>query len=164
MAGVMTLRLGRTPAAGGGGAPVVNEADGVVTTLQRTSTQTISSTFTAVSWSSAVTDSLGAWSSGSPTIVTVPSAKTGVEVTIHLGWSDNSDSNRNWRLSINSTVVEQHYGKAFDRSPSSASTRRLSVSPGDTLKVELSQNGFGGASLYDSAAGMTPSVEFKWFA
>jgi len=150
---------------GSGGAAVVDEADGVVTQLQRTTTQSINTgTFTVVPWSSAIVDSLGAFSGGSPTIVTVPSGKTGVEVTFHTGWADNSTNSRATRLYINSTVVDANYAKALDRSATVFTTRRHTVAPGDTLKVEVFQDTGGALNLFDSLDGFTPTIEFKWFA
>jgi len=134
-----------------------------LTILQRTSTLSTTSTFTAVPWSSAITDPAAAWSAGSPTIVTTPSTATKVDALIHLAWaSGTSNTDRMSRLLINGTVVEQHSYKALDRAPGHHMTRRYSVSPGDTLSVEVAQSD-STLDFYDAADGMTPYVQFRWW-
>lgn len=136
-----------------------------LTILQRTTAQSISdSTWTLVSWSSAITDPVAAWSSGSPTIVTTPSGAAFVDVLLYLCWGDNANNSRRSRIYINSTVQEYHHYPALDRCPHHHPTRRYAVSAGDTLKVEVWQNTGGALNFYDSLDGsFTPTVQFRWW-
>jgi len=136
------------------------------TVVQRTSTQSISNgAFVAVSWSSALTDPLGAFSGGSPTIVTVPSGITGVEALIYTAWAGGSGE-RAVRLLKNGTVIDANYPMKSDtgQSPSHSCTRRFAVTSGDTLSWEVFQTSGAALFFYSSVTGHTPYAQFKWIA
>lgn len=139
---------------------------GSYTILQRTTAQSISnSAWVAASWSSALVDPLGAWSSGSPTIVTVPSGITGVECLLYAAWASSSTGDRCVRLSLNGTVIDANYVMKSDgNSGSHTSTRRYAVSAGNTLMWEVIQFSGGALNFYDSTQGYTPYAQFKWIA
>lgn len=138
-----------------------------LTILRRTSTQSITaSTWTAASWSSAITDPVAAWVAGSPTIVTTPSGAAFMDMVFHPAWADGGlSNNRGSRLLINGTVQEYHYYKSFDRSPQHHPTRRYAVSAGDTVGVEIwHDSSTNPLNFYDSAdASTTPTVQFRWW-
>ena len=151
----------QTPSGGGGGALPS------LTILQRSSNQSISNVSTTdVSWdASPIQDDVGAFSSGSPTILTVPSGYTKVRVTAHISWESNNSGQRYVDLQVNGTTIDTNWYLPASESTHSFVTRWHTVAASDVLKLRVFQSSGGSLNFAGAGSGYGwPYMQVEWAA
>lgn len=146
-------------ATGGGGSSLLT------TTLQRTTSQSIAtSTDTTVSWdTTAVNDDVGAFSGGSPTILTVPSGYTKARATMYGIWASSSIGARRHYLLINGTIVQADFSAAQFESGQTSMFRWFTVASGNTISFQVRQNSGGNLNFAPTGGFATPAtVQVEW--
>lgn len=151
------------------GNPTITATSGSVgalpalTILKRSTAQSINnSTWTKVSWdTTAVQDDVGAFSSGTPTQVTVPSGYTKVRTTSYVVWSNDSVSVRLQRLDVNSTTVRFIGDSAVFESGHTMVDRWRTVAAGDVLEILVNPGG-ATRSIQGTGFGTPTEVQFEW--
>lgn len=133
-----------------------------LTVLQRTTTQAVSNvTVTNVSWDTTVIiDNVGAFSSGTPTRITVPSLYTKVRLSWGITWASNSTGGRWLILQKNGSEIERRVIQGFGESGMELNTRWLTVAASDYFEFFVYQS--SGGSLNITPAGPSVYVEAMW--
>jgi hypothetical protein len=137
-----------------------------LTILQRTTSLSINNaTWTSVIWDSAVVqDDIGAFSSGTPTIVTVPSGYTKVRFTCYSVWANNSTGFRYTAILKNGTTTLEATSKSAVNEPGGGvCTRWYTVTPTDTIEFQVHQTSGGALNFSPTAGFATPAyIQFEW--
>lgn len=139
----------------------------LLTELQRSTNQSIANnTTTSISWdTSAIRDDVGAFSAGSPTLVTVPVGYTRVKITVNLNWASNSTGVRFVIALKNGATVTQPsviVAAAFE-SCATATSPWLTVTAGDTLEIQVRQSSGGNLNLNGGSGTFNNTLcEFEW--
>jgi hypothetical protein len=142
----------------------------LLTILTRSTNQSINnSTWTAISWdTSAVQDDVSAFSSGTPTLVTVPSGYTRVRITGNTGWENNSTGNRYDRITKNGTAdgntILVETGAALNESNKNWCSRWLTVTTGDTLTLMVIQTSGSAKNFSGTGFPAASFIQFEWAA
>ena len=134
-----------------------------MTVLRRAAAQSIpNATFTEVAWDSEDTDPLNAWASGSS--ITVPAGIAWAKVTAYVCWANNSTGKRYVRM-MNSTTGAYLSGDirdAANESKASIATPWVQVTPGDVLKLLISQDSGAALNLLGTGYGSPTRISVEW--
>lgn len=137
-----------------------------LTIVSRAADQTISNgSWTAVSWDTKVQDDVGAFSSASPTVLTVPDGYTRAKCVAYTVWNNNSTGQRFMRIDkahagSTATLKVLVLAAAFE-SGETIPTRWLSVAPGDTLSVLVIQSSGANLGLAGTGDGFAVPSDFQ---
>lgn len=116
------------------------------TDVRRTTLQSITaSTWTVVSWSSAV-DVGGLWSAGSPTQVTIQHPGWYI-VTAHINWTNGNSGVRQIRLRLNGATIERTT-VTYSTNPQHVLSVERQFTVGDVLKVAVRHTHSSSLSVY----------------
>lgn len=121
------------------------------------------SVLTDVSWGAA-TDELGAWSAGSPTILTVPTGVSKIRLTVETGWASDATGSRMMIVYKNGSTFSPGFPRDERAAAGTLNTTAtctspvLSVAPGDTFKVQVQQTTAGAIALKAASASLTMEV------
>lgn len=150
------------PVSGGGG---VFSTPSLLIVQKTTNQGTANGTWTTISWdTTAVQDDLGAFSSGAPTQITVPSGITKMRALVYGVWVSNSSGLRGIRLTKGGTPMHYKFWNANLDSPDQMQTRWLTVAAGNVFTVDVIQASGGFLSFAGGAAGsgLESYVQVEW--
>jgi hypothetical protein len=150
------------PLAASAGAPAV-------TIAQKQSTSAIANnTFVMNSWGSSdvIRDDVGAWSSGSPTRLTVPSGYGHIRITGRYAWAANATGGRWLNTYKNGSFLHGIMGPATasDTNRATYISNWMAVTTGDYFEVNFGQTSGGNLNLGGSATpgGDAASLQIEW--
>lgn len=136
------------------------------TLLERTSSQSIpDADRTPVEWGSAAYDTVGAWSSGAPSDIVVPTLADYARVTCSLTLASNATGRRELISLVDGSPTVGHLRQLKAASPSSDTTLEESsaimpVTSGAVITIEVLQNSGGSLDLRSGAAVW---LQVEWF-
>lgn len=139
------------------------------TILRLTANQTVNaSAWTSISWDASEEDDVGAWSAGSPTLVTVPKGISWVRITMFTGWEVLASGSRCMRLTKNGTGDAQGFAEyceiLADAHGQVMQTRWMSVAKGDQFYGQ-GYNSYCCATRRLTGGGNWPGstwIQFEW--
>jgi hypothetical protein len=138
----------------------------LLTIVRRTTSQSISNTTdTTISWDAStpfVDDVAGVFSSGSPTIVTVPSGYGKVRVSLTANWANSTTGTRRLLLRLNGTVVCGHTKDAINEAGSNTVSVWIAVTPGDTIDARVYQDSGSSMNLSGTGFGGASEMQVEW--
>lgn len=113
---------------------------------------------TTITWSGANYDQLSAWSSGSPTQITVPVNIKWAEGAMYCSWANNGTGQRYIGIYLAGGPVAEQQNPASGLSPQTITTGVIPVTPGQVFTANVLQAS-GGALNVNSTCRMT----IKWY-
>lgn len=137
-----------------------------VTIVQRTTSQSIANqTFTNISWDTTpLQDDVGAFSSTSPTQLTVPVGYTKARITFYGIWADNSSARRILIVRYNGVDLVTDVRISAWEAGATIQTRWFDVTAGNTLNARVYQD-TGGSLNFSPTGGFYPgqaSFQVEW--
>jgi hypothetical protein len=133
-----------------------------LTTLKLAASQSITQgTWVKVSYDTNVQDDVGAFSSSTPTQVTVPTGYTRVRITSYIVWAGNNTGSRYHRLSKNNVAFRFNALFGVDETGNTISSGWITVAAGDVLDVQVLTTSttlnIAGSGSYGSS-----EVQYEW--
>jgi hypothetical protein len=142
-----------------------------LTQLVKTSAQSITSgTWTTVSWDTTpVVDDVGAFSSGAPTLLTVPTGWSRVRVSVHTIWENGATGLLRYMQCVGSRTFMGSANHLVSIAQQANEAGAYAISPwitncvaGDTFSVQVNHNK-GSASNFSPAAGFSQAwIQAEW--
>jgi hypothetical protein len=135
-----------------------------ITRLGTTGTSVATSTDTTVTWTSAPVDEVGAWSSGAPTVLTVPPGFTQARATAQGCWTSNGSGYRRWYVYYNGVAIAgQHEAvNVGTDQPQLGTTYYFSVVPGGSIILGVRQNS-GTTLTFGQNGNCVPFMQVEWY-